>query len=59
MPEQTISDVKTQLATVTAERDGLAMQIDTLRTHLSAAIAERDRLRAELREKNGFYGEGW
>ncbi len=38
-----------QLAAMTQERDGQAMQIDALRTHLSATIAERDRLKEALK----------
>ena len=40
--------LKSQLAAMTAERDGQAMQIDALRTHLSATITDRDRLKKAL-----------
>jgi chromosome segregation ATPase len=41
-------DYATDLKAAHAERDGQAMQIDALRTHLSATITEKDRLKEAL-----------
>ena len=48
-----IEQLDAQLAAMTQERDGQAIRIDALRTHLSSTIAERDRLKEALR----FYAD--
>ena len=47
-------DYATDLKAAHAERDGQAMQIDALRTHLSATITEKDRLKEALSMTEAF-----